>query len=499
MSISIKKYVDITSGVGAGGTIRQRDLIGRLFTTNPKVPVDGLVEITSADDARVYFGSTSSEYLRSLFYFSFVSKNIIAPKRLTFARWADAASAPRIFGARITTLLSALQAVTAGTLVITAGANTANLTAIDLSAATSFADVATALQTKIRAATGAQFSAATVTYDAVAGAFNFAGSVAGVAPMSVTVVGGSSDLAARIGWSLGSVMSPGVDTLSITDTLGNSAENSNNFGSFAFVGALTTDQTVEAATWNAARNVEFIFCARVDDTNMAALSAALIATSGVSLTYAPVATQYDEMVPMIVMAATDYTKRNATQNYMFQVLDLTAKVAGTTLSNQLDAMRINYYGNTQTAGQVINFYQRGVMGGDQSAPVDMNTYANELWFKDACQANLMSMLLSLPKVSANADGVGQVIAILQDAIDRALLNGTISVGKELTTLQRLYIAELSDDDLAWHQVQGIGYWVDCNMQPYTTTDGRVEYKAVYTIIYSKDDVIRKVEGTHVLI
>jgi hypothetical protein len=245
--------------------------------------------------------------------------------------------------------------------------------------------------------------------------------------------------------------------------------------------------------------VEFMFCARVTDANMAALSAALIATSGVALTYCPVSTQYDEMAPMIVMAATDYTKRNATQNYMFQVLDLTAKVTSTTISDQLDALRVNYYGNTQTAGQIINFYQRGVLGGDQSAPVDMNTYANELWFKDACQASLMAMLLSLPKVSANADGVGQVIAILQDAIDRALLNGTISVGKELTIQQRLYISELSDDVLAYHQVQNIGYWVDCEMQPYTTIDGRVEFKAVYTIIYSKDDVIRKVEGTHVLI
>lgn len=499
MSISIKKYVDITSGVGAGGTVRQRDLIGRLFTANPKVPIDGFVEVTSADDARAYFGSTSVEYLRALFYFSFVSKNIVAPKRLTFARWANVASAPRIYGARVTTLLLTLQAITAGTLVITADEITANLTAIDLSAATSFADVATALQTKIRAATGTQFSAATVTYDAIAGAFNFEGSVSGSAPMSVTVVGDANDLAPLVGWSLGSVMSPGVDTMTISDTLGNSAESSNNFGSFAFVQTLTTEQIVEAATWNAGRNVEFMFCARVDPANMTALSAALIATSGVALTYSPVATEYDEMVPMIVLAATDYTKRNATQNYMFQILDLSAKITTTALSNQLDALRVNYYGNTQTAGQIINFYQRGVMGGDQSAPVDMNTYANELWFKDACQANLMSMLLSLPKVSANADGVGQVIAILQDAIDRALLNGTISVGKELTTLQRLYISELSDDVLAWHQVQGIGYWIDCNMQPYTTLDGRVEFKAVYTIIYSKDDVIRKVEGTHVLI
>lgn len=499
MSISIKKYVEITSGVGAGGAVRQRDLIGRLFTTNPKVPVDGLVEITSADDARDYFGSSSPEYFRALFYFSFISKLIVAPKKLTFARWANIASQPRVYGARVTTLLSALQAITAGTLTIKAGDTTANLTGIDLSASTSFSDVASKIQTAIRAATGSQYSAATVTYDAVARAFNFTGSVAGAAAMTVTPSGTPNDLAPLIGWTLGAVLSPGADITSISDTLGYSADKSNNFGSFAFVPELTTDQIVEAALWNAARNVEFMFCARVTDANMSTLSAALITTAGVALTYCPVATQYDEMAPMIVMAATDYTKRNSVQNYMFQVLDLTAKVQDTDTSDLLDGLRVNYYGNTQTAGQIINFYQRGVLCGDQSAPVDMNTYANELWFKDACQASLMAMLLSLPKVSANRAGEGQVIAILQDAIDRALFNGTISVGKELTVQQRLYISELTGDPLAFHQVQGIGYWVDCNMASTTTQDGRTEFKAVYTIVYSKDDVIRKVEGTHVLI
>lgn len=499
MSISIRKYVDITSGVGGSGTVRQRDLIGRLFTTNPKVPVDGLVEITSADDARAYFGSTSEEYFRALFYFSFVSKTIVAPKKLTYARWANAASAPRIYGAKIPTSLTQFQAITTGTLTITAGANTANLTAIDFSAALSFSDVAAALQTKIRAAAGAQFVTATVTYDAINSVFNFVGTTAAAAAMSVTPTGTPNDISIKMGWGPTAVFSPGVDITSLSDTLGNSADASNNFGSFAFLPTLTQDQIVEVATWNAARNVEFMFCVRVTDANMVAVSAALIATAGVSMTYAPLATEYDEMCPMILMAATDYSKRNSVQNYMYQQFALTPKVTDTNVSDDLDAMRVNYYGNTQSAGQQINFYQRGTMGGGSTALVDMNIYANELWLKDAAQANILSLLLSLPKISANVEGQSQIIAILQDAIDRALFNGTISVGKTLTIVQRLYITELTGDELAWHQVQGIGYWISCVMQSYVTQDARTEFKAVYTLVYSKDDDIRKVEGTHILI
>lgn len=500
MAISISKYVDIVSGVGGSNNVRQRDLIGRLFTDNTKVPVDSLVEIETADDAATYFGSTSEEYFRARFYFSWVSKNITAAKKLQFARWASAAAAPRIYGNRLAVTLTQLQAITAGTLTLTAGANVANLSGLDFNGALSFAGVATILQTAIRAATGTQFATATVTYDATAGAFNFVGSVAGAAPISVSVTGAPTDIAAKIGWGPSAVFSPGVDVTTITDTLVASTDASTNFGSFLFMDALTDDQLIEAATWNASRNVEFMFCARCDASNYASIGAALIGVAGTALTYAPMPDEYDEMVPMTVLAATDYNRRNSVQNYMFQQFPgLSAKVNTNVLSDELDLLRINYYGVTQTAGQFIAFYQRGVMGGGQNSPVDQNTYANEMWLKDAARAVILSLLLSVGRVPANAEGRGQIIAILQDAIDRALFNGVISVEKPLTITQKLYIEQITGDDLAWYQVQNTGYWLNADVRPYTTQDGRTEYEVVYVLVYSKDDAVRKVEGSHILI
>lgn len=501
MAISISKYVDIISGVGGSGTVRQRDLIGRIFTDNPRVPSDSLVELTTSADAAAYFGSTSEEYARALFYFSWISKNITSAKKLQFARWAKTASAPRIYGARLAVTLADLADVTAGALTLTAGDATANLTGMDFSAATSFADIATVLQTAIRAATGAQFSAATVTFDAVAGAFNFVGSVSAAAPISVTVTTDPNDVALRIGWGTSAVFSPGVNITSLTDTLNASADASTNFGSFLFMPALSTAQVVEVAAWNGTRNVEFMYCVRCDDTNRDALGAALIGEAGTALTYAPTSGQFDEMVPMVVMAATDYTRRNSVQNYMFQVFpDLTAKVSTNALSNELDLLRINYYGVTQTAGQLIAFYQRGVLGGGQQDPVDQNVYANEMWLKDTARAVVLSLLLSVGRVPANASGRAAIMAVLQEgAIDPALSNGVISVDKALTPVQKLYITDLTGDDLAWYQVQDKGYWLDAQMIPTTTTDGRTEFKAVYTLVYAKDDAIRKVEGSHILI
>lgn len=495
MAISITKYVSITSGVGGGAAVRQRDLIGRVFTTNPRVPVDGLVVLESPDDAASYFGSSSEEYARAQFYFGWVSKNITTPEKLQFARWAETASEPRIYGASASAL-SVLQAITAGSFTITAGDDTEVVSGLDFSSATSMADVATALQTALRATAAAQLTACVVAYDAATGAFNFVGTVAESAAIAVT----TGDTATALGWGSTAVFSPGVDATSITDTLVTSAEASNNFGSFLFVPSFSVTQHQEAAAWNATRNVEFMYCVRASEADYVALGAALIGTAGAAVTYAPTVGEYDEMVPMIIMAATDYDRRNSVQNYMFQQFTgLTAKVNTNTLSDTLDDIRVNYYGVTQTAGQLLAFYQRGVMGGGSTAPVDQNTYANEMWLKDAARARIMTLFLSLSRVSANETGRGQVIAILQEAIDRALFNGVISVDKPLSSVQKLYITQMTGDDLAWHQVQGLGYWLSAEVESEVTGDGRTEYKITYILIYAKDDAVRKVEGTHTLI
>jgi hypothetical protein len=205
------------------------------------------------------------------------------------------------------------------------------------------------------------------------------------------------------------------------------------------------------------------------------------------------------MIPMMILAATDYTKRNAVQNYMFQQFNVTPSVKTTTKSNALDLVRTNYYGRTQTAGQTIDFYQRGVLMGGITAPVDMNVYANEQWLKDACGASLMELLTALPRISANAKGRIQILAQLQSVIESAVFNGTISIGKTLSQTQKAFIGEQTGDLEAWRQVQNIGYWLDVVMQSYVTQDGRTEFKAVYTLIYSKDDAIRKIEGNHQLL
>jgi len=500
MAISFKRYVDIVSGVGAATSVAERELIGRMFTDNNLVPPQSFIEFDNADDVGTYFGTNSEEYLRAQFYFGWVSKSITQATKLSFARWVDVAVGSMIFGKVGSYATSQFTGISNGALNLTLGGFTHTLTGIDLSGAGSLTAVAADMQTAIRAysAGGLAWTSATVSYDATHKRFDFVSGTTGADVITVGVAGSGTDLRNPLGWGAGAILANGSAVESITDTLTNSAAASNNFGAFLFLPTLSQDQIVEASTWNDAQNLMFQYMVPVTADTAAAISAAIMNFGGSAMTLAPISTEYPEQIPMMIMAATNYDATNGVQNYMFQIFAVTPSVTTDADANTYDALRVNYYGQTQQAGNLIQFYQRGVLTGLPVSPVDQNVFANEQWLKDAAAAAIMTLLLALPQVSADNQGRAQLLAQLQSVVDQALNNGTITVGKPLTQTQKLYITNATGDSNAWQQVQSIGYWLNVIIQPFTE-DGVVHYKAVYTLIYSKDDVIREVDGSDILI
>jgi hypothetical protein len=325
------------------------------------------------------------------------------------------------------------------------------------------------------------------------------------------VTGGSNDMVEikftsglvtnAMGLSNGTAI-PGVSVSLVAEDSVSAMDNiSTNYGAFLFIRKLALDKVIPLAEANAAKNVAYMLLVGCKASEAESYSAALLSIASVGLTLvADINTDFDEQIPGALMAATNYNAKNGVINYMYrQVPNVAPKVTTTPLSDFYDKLRVNYYGRTQTAGQQIDFYQRGVLMGGATAPTDMNVHANEQWLKDVCAAALLTAQLTLNRISANRTGKGTILTTLQEPIDDALYNGVISVDKPLKTIQKLYITQMTGDDNAWQQVQGIGYWLDAWMESFVTPDGRTEWQCVYTLIYSKDDAIRRVLGTHVLI
>lgn len=495
MAISFNKYVSITSAVGGSGSVSRRDLIGRIFTTNPLVPSNTVLEFTTIEDIANYFGTASEEYKRSASYLGWISKSISKAKKISFFNWAQADKEPLIFGLVGSQAVATYTSITAGAMKLTIGGVDADLTGLDFSLSASLADVATVVQTAINLIGGAQFATATVAWNATRQSFDFTGAFNG--DEDVEVVGGVAD---TLGWTdTTAIISAGKSLEASDASVIASEEISNNFASIIFIPQLVIADWEAIGAWNTTKNVMYIACVPVSAANATAWSEALLAYWGLSLTVTDFADGYPEQIPATILASTDYTRRSASQNYMYQSgFSVVPFVTTTIASNLYDSLRTNYYGRTQTAGNVIDFYQRGVLTGGSTAPVDTNVYANEIWLKDEAAAAIMSLLLALRTVSANNQGRGQIGGVIQGVVDKALVNGVISSGKELNLDQKAFVADITGDDLAYIQIQTIGYWYDVAIQD-VVVNSITEKKAVYTLIYSKDDAIRKVEGTHALV
>ena len=515
MPISITRYVDITSGVGAGAVVPTRDLVGRCFTGNLLLPPQSFISFDSAQAVGQYFGTSSEEYYRSVFYFGWISKTLTQAGSIQFARWANAAVAPRVYSVnKNNTVIGSWSSITNGALILTMGTYTYTLSSLDFTSALSLSDVANVVQSAIQAESGggALWTGATVTYDAGTGGFDLVGGATGDAAISVAAPLSGTDITGTglLGWVPGSVntngnitpgaiWSPGSDIETISEVLTTSSEVSNNFGSFLFLTNLALDnaQILEAATWNQTLNNLYMYTVGCIPSNISALQAELASIGGVGITLSPALSplQYPEMCPMMILAATNYDAPNAVQNYMFQIFPgLTPSVNDDADANVYDALSVNYYGQTQEAGSNISFYQTGVLQGTPTNPLGMNTYANEIWLKDAATAAVMTLLLAQTQLPANQQGVNSLLVTLQGVVNQALLNGTISVNKTLTASQQMYITSITNDPYAWYQVQDIGYWLNAVIVVVGNN-----YEAQYTLVYSKDDVVNFVSGTHVLI
>lgn len=504
MPISQSKYVAITSGVGGASAASRKDLGLRLFTSNSLFPQNTILEFTSAADVAEYAGSTSREAQLAAAYFGWVSKSVTSPSKISFMGANLSSTAPTLRSTIELAELSTYTAITDGSMVISMGGMSYTLSGLDFSSATAYADVASAIQTTIQAnSTGGDlWTAATVTFDADTSSFVLAGGETGdIAITYATAADSGTDVASVIGWteSDSPIVSDGTASTSLTDILNTSIELSNNFASYAFVNSNLDEAAIsEVGTWNDTQNNEYLYCGDVNE-NYATIIEAAAAHSGMAINYNPYMGNSSYLpaylMPATILAATNYDNVNGTVNYMYQQFPNQAVAVDTNaLANTLDPLHINYNGQTQKAGSKIEFYQDGYLADG----TDIAVYANEIWLKDAMATECLNLEIALEKIPANTDGLACIEGVLQNVIGEALNNGTISVGKDLTSAQKAYITQLTGDSTAWRTVNLNGYILTVDLKQ-EIVNGATKYIADYTLIYSKGDSIRKVEGRHILI
>lgn len=492
MAISQTKYINIVSAAAGGAQVSQRDLIGRIFTSNYLVPANQVVEFSGGASAALesvadFFGTTSQEYKFAEKYFQVNAKNAMAPKKISFARYTNTAMAATLIGARNASTLSQLQALTAGTLsIVVNGVEKSDLT-INLSGATSLADVASSITAVID-------NGATCTYDAVNARFVLQTNDTGA---DQTLGFATGTIATALGWTESvAILSDGADATTPVDAVINSAKVSNNFFSFCFLGTTPTeDELVSVAQWVRTQNVRYMFSIPVTATNAESVANKVAGFDGTAVTL----DLFDEMamfMPMSRIAAIDWTQPNAVISMNFQQFDsITPSVQDDITASKYDALRVNYYGSTQQAGQTLSWYQPGVLMGTFH---EMGVFAAEAWLKDSIFTNVLNVRLGLNSLPANDTGTSLVLAAISQTITEALYNGTILPGKTLGNTEKASILQITGNPDAWQSVQSAGYYLTADLQKYVE-NGITKYKVSYLLVYSKGDSINYVDGRDILI
>ncbi len=203
------------------------------------------------------------------------------------------------------------------------------------------------------------------------------------------------------------------------------------------------------------------------------------------------------LMSCILPATTNYDKTNGVKSYMFQQFDSQPVSVGEddgTLYQTLDNLCINYNGQTQKSGQKIAFYQNGF----NADGTDTAVYDNEAWLKDAMATEFLNSFLALDYIPADTEGEAILTSLLVSVAQEGLNNGVISKGRELETTEKAYVIQLMGDEQYATDLANNGYVYTIDITTEASGSATI-HVGTYTLVYLKNNTIRKVEGSQVLI
>jgi hypothetical protein len=184
-TIPASQIVQVTPSVlSAGGTGLQGT--GLMLDNTSRIPLGTVASFNSAQAVTAYFGAASKQAAEAAIYFAGFAGATILPSALLMAQYNQSGAAAFLRGGSLATMtLAQLQSIS-GSLNITIDGYAHNAGALNLSAATSFSNAASIIQTAINAALAASGTSTASTI--ATGSFTVTGSIAGNV-LTVTNVG----------------------------------------------------------------------------------------------------------------------------------------------------------------------------------------------------------------------------------------------------------------------------------------------------------------------
>lgn len=451
MAIPASQIVSVTPRlIQPGGT--DLAINGLLLSKNALIPLSSIaLQFSSADAVGAYFGTASEEYAASVKYFLGYDNSFTKPKNFMIARRVSEAAAAYLRGAKYSGTLAALQAVSDGSLSLSINGVAYSVTAVSLSDATSFSAVATTLQTAL----AAELIGTTVTYSSVTGAFQITSPTSG-AESTITFAGTlatGTDLGELLNLTqaTGAVLSQGSDILTVADNFTKIRAVTDNWVCFTTLWAVESTEGLEYAQWANGMGVDYLYvCWSSDPLLLQQGSTTSIADVFAENNVAATTGVYNSIAQALFIlgaaASIDWNRLNGTINFAFKAQSgMAASVIDATDAQTLLGKTWNLYGQYATRNDDFTFLYDGNMFGDYKF---IDPYINAVWFKNVIQVAVMSGITQAGRVPYTEAGYALIRAWMMDPIKRALYNGTINTGVQLSESQKAQLVQEIGSDVS---------------------------------------------------
>lgn len=429
---------------------------GVVLDSNDTIPSDTPLAFASATEVGEYFGTSSDEYKFAGTYFGGFDNSQVKPATLYFYRLNATASGAWVRGEalNVKTALASITQISNGTLTITIDAVEKEYTGIDLSACTSYSDVASTVQT----ATNGDL---TLEFNSQFNAFIIKGVTVG-ATSTLSVPTG--DVATALGFNAETaVISDGQSANTVTQSMENLVNGFTNFVTFTTLVEPTDAEALELAQWattNYTAGVLYLYVcwdsskANFDPNNTSVISEQL-QTENVGATCVCYGLTMASFV-MGVTASIAWDQANSTITYAFKHLSgFGADIDKTSDANALDAHKVNYMGNFATRNDNFILSHNGAMLGEWDW---IDTYINAVWLCNALQVQLMAMFETANRIPYNESGYAKIRANCKDIINRAINNGVIDLGVNISDAQKAELTTLLGADYS-DEIRNNGYYL----------------------------------------
>lgn len=469
MAIPASELVQVTPRVLSGsGT----DLVmnGLVLTTSELMPTNTVREFADTAAVGEYFGYDSNEYYAASAYFNGYDNSTMKPSNYLFYRHPADAIAPFLRSAEVdspATLLTQIKAISSGSITVTIAGTTLTATEIDLSQVTSLSEAAQQVQTAINNLdTDPAFLNATVTYSSSLKSFIL---TAGSSGAEIGLSYCSGTIAETLGLDENAeVLSEGADEQTYTETLDTIIDGTQNFVTIITAEELTDGDDVTAiASWvntqyNAGSQYLYVHHTTDDnlkeqdalsddiDTTEAKVDEAVVDSTtlggnsgiiAVNLLYNNEYTGVTSIYGNVKYAAfiqgaaasIDWEATNGTITFAFKAQDgLSALITKKSEATQLTENKVNFIGEYASRNDDFTFLQNGQMYGDWAW---IDTYLNSTWLNNALQVQILAGFEAAGRVPYTERGYAQIRAWCNDVISKAINNGVIEQGVNLSQTQ----------------------------------------------------------------